>query len=223
VYFQMSAPLGALGIDNLPPDTTVEFERTAALVDAGTPSVVVEGADPTGAAAAFRRAPFVDGVTRAGESEGRTVYRVQTAGDPPPLVAALGETDCTVLSADAADRLSLELRFPDRDSASRFYDSCDGSLDVDRSAPFGLAGQAERGVLTDLQAETLACAVAAGYFDVPRRTTLVELAQELGVSDTAVSQRLRRGVGNVLRTARHLPPEVRRAAANGTVAATRDP
>jgi len=48
------------------------------------------------------------------------------------------------------------------------------------------------------QRDALSRAVAAGYFEVPRRTTLVELADELDISDTAVSQRIRRGMANVL-------------------------
>lgn len=39
-----------------------------------------------------------------------------------------------------------------------------------------------------------------GYFDVPRATTLVDIADELGQSDVDVSQQIRRGMGIVLRT-----------------------
>lgn len=55
--------------------------------------------------------------------------------------------------------------------------------------------------LTPSQQEALAVALEQGYFDVPRTTTLVEIAERLGVSDQAVSERLRRGEKHLLRRA----------------------
>lgn len=45
--------------------------------------------------------------------------------------------------------------------------------------------------LTDTQRETATVAVAAGYFDSPRGVSFADLAEELGVSESALSQRLR--------------------------------
>ncbi|MFC7156276.1 helix-turn-helix domain-containing protein [Halomarina halobia] len=47
--------------------------------------------------------------------------------------------------------------------------------------------------LTDEQREALRAACERGYFDVPRRISLSELADELDVSHQALSERLRRG------------------------------
>lgn len=47
--------------------------------------------------------------------------------------------------------------------------------------------------LTDCQTEALVTAYEHGYYDEPRETSLEELAATLGVSNTAVSGRLRRG------------------------------
>ncbi len=52
--------------------------------------------------------------------------------------------------------------------------------------------------LTDAHRETLEVALTEGYFNVPRRINLVELAESMDISDSAVSQRLRRGVATVL-------------------------
>lgn len=46
-------------------------------------------------------------------------------------------------------------------------------------------------VLTPLQRETLVFAIENGYYDEPRETDLEELSDALGVSKSAVSQRLR--------------------------------
>lgn len=55
--------------------------------------------------------------------------------------------------------------------------------------------------LTDRERRLLLCAVRQGYFAVPRRTTLVELAEANGMSDREASRRLRRSLDAVLRTA----------------------
>lgn len=55
------------------------------------------------------------------------------------------------------------------------------------------------GVLTADERETLRVALEKGYFEVPRETTLVKVADELDRSDVEVSQQLRRGMGDVLR------------------------
>lgn len=56
------------------------------------------------------------------------------------------------------------------------------------------------GELSESERETLCAALEKGYFEVPRETTLNEVANELGRSDVEVSQQLRRGMGIVLRT-----------------------
>jgi predicted DNA binding protein len=48
--------------------------------------------------------------------------------------------------------------------------------------------------LTPRQRRTLELAVRRGYYDIPRRCTTIELADELGISDQAVTERLRRGI-----------------------------
>jgi len=45
--------------------------------------------------------------------------------------------------------------------------------------------------------ETLRLAYREGYFEVPRRTTQTQLADDIEISDSALSQRIRRGV-NIL-------------------------
>jgi predicted DNA binding protein len=88
-----------------------------------------------------------------------------------------------------------------KDVASRFYTRYDDAtypITIHRMTQQGAAYQLSDGQLTAEQREALSRAVEAGYFDVPRRTTLVGLARELGISDTATSQRLRRGVATVL-------------------------
>lgn len=53
--------------------------------------------------------------------------------------------------------------------------------------------------MTFEQLETLRVAQEKGYFEVPRETTLVDVAEELDRPDVDVSRQLRQGIDTVLR------------------------
>lgn len=53
--------------------------------------------------------------------------------------------------------------------------------------------------LTPEEVALLETAVAEGYFKVPRETTLVQIAEQHGVSDVEASRMLRESVDMVLR------------------------
>lgn len=55
--------------------------------------------------------------------------------------------------------------------------------------------------LTPKQRETLVTALELGYFDVPQRSTMEDVAEEVGVSQQAVSKRLRHGHSNLITSA----------------------
>lgn len=51
--------------------------------------------------------------------------------------------------------------------------------------------------LTEKQQEVLSEAVKAGYFEVPRRSSLSEIADRVGISDQAASERIRRALRTI--------------------------
>lgn len=57
------------------------------------------------------------------------------------------------------------------------------------------------GILTTKQRETLELALESGYYERPRTVDLTYLAEELGVSKSAVSQRLRTAETKLIRGA----------------------
>jgi predicted DNA binding protein len=89
-------------------------------------------------------------------------------------------------------------RLPDRAAYQHIYRFCrDHGIAFDfrrlfESTPGEHGGGSMLSMLTEGQREALEIACEEGYFDVPRGITLTELADRLGISDTAVSQRLRR-------------------------------
>ncbi|WP_229112522.1 helix-turn-helix domain-containing protein [Halapricum desulfuricans] len=123
------------------------------------------------------------------------LYRVDWKAESDPFLQCLEAVDAAVLQArGAGKRWRFHLRFDENRDVSRFQRHCSEhgvSMSVKRILSDS-AGEHVDELLSPCQRRTVALALERGYFDVPRRTTLSELADELGISDQAVSARLRR-------------------------------
>lgn len=130
--------------------------------------------------------------------DNKTLYALEWNGETDKLFQGIQQRGAQVLSATGTPQeWEFELRFPDHESLSEFQRYCNQeeiSLDVARvynptrpdSGPwFGL---------TPIQRETLLLAIERGYYEIPRQCTTLELAEELGVSDQAITERLRRAI-----------------------------
>jgi len=92
---------------------------------------------------------------------------------------------------------TFETQFPSHDAFASFRSSCetaDIGVEVERMYNPTKQGTGAWYGLTPRQRRTLELAVERGYYDIPRRCTTIELADELGISDQAVTERLRRGI-----------------------------
>lgn len=206
MFIDITTPIGAIGLENaqaLPTGTRAEFERTASIDGHRGPCLAISGSGVETTTTAFRRSPYLKDVTLIDESESRSVYRLSWRDERPALLRSISEGDGTILSAVAVDdTASLELRFPDRLSASRFYAEHDDRVHpvaIRRSSPDSNARRTSDPELTSKQREALCRALDAGYFEIPRRISLIELANEFDITDTAMSERLRRGTAVLVR------------------------
>lgn len=100
------------------------------------------------------------------------------------------------------DRVHFTARVPDRAALKRYRQGCQ-----ERGVDFRLQGlysedddTAARYGLTERQASALLEAYESGHYDIPRRTTLDELATKLGISRQGVSALLRRSHRQLIRT-----------------------
>lgn len=152
--------------------------------------------------AALREDPLTLEVDALDEVNDEVLFRVAWSGEIDGLVDSLLDTEAVVLQAEGTgDDWLMELRFSDYDNLSSFYQNCtkkDISIDLDQVHSSIEDGSDSSYGLTDEQRETILIALNEGYFGVPRQTTLVELGEMLGISDSAVSQRLRRGLSKLL-------------------------
>lgn len=101
---------------------------------------------------------------------------------------------------DPAGKINLNLRGP-RSALRRFLDliGAEKTEIGDGTEVHGIGpAEDEARILTDRQREVLMYAISAGYFQVPRKLGLKELADDLEMSEGALSELLRRGEGRVL-------------------------
>ncbi len=100
-----------------------------------------------------------------------------------------------------SDGWRLRVALPDRRALTHLHRFCrESGIDFDLRRLYVRAD--ETGVsaygLSPKQRDLLLQAFEAGYFEVPRKITLSELADEFGVSNQALSERLRRGVRTLI-------------------------
>ncbi|WP_290813422.1 helix-turn-helix domain-containing protein [Halovivax sp.] len=125
------------------------------------------------------------------------LYRLEYASWVGQVVGTVFEHDGTVLDAQCdSGRWTLRLLFPQHDSLSTAVEELsDGGVTVDlkRMVEAGRDSDLEAtSALTDAQEEAIREAYRRGYYDVPREISLEELADGLGISHQALSERLRR-------------------------------
>lgn len=99
---------------------------------------------------------------------------------------------------DNGESLHVVLEVPDHETLVSVLNSVsetEGSVRTENITTSTLSADASvtinLGELTDKQREALNLAVEYGYYDQPRDATLADLASELDISKSAVSQRLR--------------------------------
>lgn len=140
-------------------------------------------------------------LTEVGE---RRLYRVDVIGDGRevsimPLLVDVGGVQLELTATQ--DGWRNRVRFPDREGFERVYRFCrDHDIDFtfhqlyETTDRFGV----DAGELTESQYETLVEAVDSGYLEIPRRCSLAELGERLGVSESAASERFRRAVKKLI-------------------------
>lgn len=162
----------------------------------------VQSPDVEAVQEALLDSPIVHDVKVVDTVEEEALFRVNWAEEVDGLVTSIRQSDGVVLEGEGhGDYWTFQFRFPEYESLSTFYrDTVDTGITIDLENvhnPIDATPASEMGI-TPEQYEALELAVDSGYFSIPRETTLIELADELGISDSAVSQRIRRGLHKIL-------------------------
>jgi predicted DNA binding protein len=193
-----SFALGALLTNN--PEMHVEIERLVPLGDRLLPFFWVSNGSTEHIEAELVAQDIVESVERLTTVDDRHLYQVTWTPEVNGLVDALMQTDGAILEGKGiTGQWELRLRFPDRDALHEFNDICmekDISLEV--NGIYNPHTPAIEDRLTQTQWQTLVTAYELGYFEVPRTATLTDLGDHFGVSEQAISQRLRRAMNTVV-------------------------
>ena len=151
------------------------------------------------------RYPTVNSVTEVDVFEDRTLFRLDWDASQDHLFQCIIKHGGQILGATGTtEGWDFELRFSCRESLSKYQSCCeDAHISLEMIRIYN-PSEPEAGPwygLSEPQREALTLAVRMGYYDIPRGSTTAELATELGISDQAVTERLRRAIGTFARHA----------------------
>lgn len=152
---------------------------------------------------AVQNHPSVDRTEEIDRYDGERLYKLRWDVSNDRLFDAMSAAGAQLLSASGgAENWHLELRFLSHEHLSQFHELCENArldLDVERIYNPTKPTVGPWYGLSDQQRETLMRAVKGGYYSIPRRLSTQDLADEFGISDQAVTERLRRAIATLTR------------------------
>lgn len=207
VIADFSVPADQFPLGNLlevRPGVQIRLESLIPTGHSVIPYFWVESPDVEAVEEALHGSDIVEAVEQVDRVGNETLFRVTWAESVNGVIETIRDTESVILGGKGhGDHWSFQLRFPENDSLSSFYRNViDKGIDLELEGVHNPLESSEPPELqlTDEQREALVVALDRGYFEVPRETTLVELADVLDISDSAVSQRIRRGLSKILST-----------------------
>lgn len=173
------------------------FRVVANTTDDVVPFLWGSGASLGALVSSLRSDPTIRDVEVVSEFDDEYLFRMEWMANLQLLYNVfLGEEGSALLDASCTDgEWWFRLVFPDSGCLRSVCEQCeDLELDASVERVYPLTGSLERDQfqLTEKQYETVTAAHEAGYYDVPRKTTLTQLADGLDLSHQALSERLRR-------------------------------
>lgn len=186
------------------PPMQIELERIVPTGNTVMPFMWVTGTDFEAFETKVASHRYVDDFVAIDTVENSTLYRGVWRDNHDGLIQGIEAADGTILEGYTTDgRWEFRLRLPDHEALSQFHTYCterDIAIHVVRT--YTLTERTEsvnQFGLSEEQREALVLGLQAGYFDTPSQASLDELADELGISQQAVSNRIRRGTKQVLK------------------------
>lgn len=187
------------------PEITINIDRVVAHnTTQVVPFVRVTQGEVDGLTEILEDDSSVEEVELFGETDDERFYRLVWNETAQIIGYMVNEYAATIQEATAANgRWHLRVLFPDRDALSatnEYVRENDIGFTLERI--YGPEDfETARHNLTEAQYETLALAVEKGYYEVPRDIDAKGLADELGISHQALSERHRRATKSLVKSA----------------------
>lgn len=182
-------------------ETSVVLETMVPLGERTVPFFRVQG-EENGFENSVQGHAAVNDVEVISTHDGEVLYALDWDISNDTFFGGLMDAGANLLEArGVAENWTFELRFQSHEALSGFQDHCtehDIPIDIRRlynptkpdAGPwFGLSAP---------QRTTLTHAVGAGYYSIPRQITTQDLAAEFEITDQSVTERLRRGIQNLV-------------------------
>jgi predicted DNA binding protein len=178
------------------PDIEIELERIVPTQASIIPLFWVQTGTEKEVEKTLRDDPLVDELVQLTRTPDRVLYSVNWSPDVNSLVQTLIDLGIEVLTAEGtANFWEFRLQFSNREQLAGFRRRCaEEDIPIELLRVYNPMMPQEVGPLSPAQNDALSTAYENGYWDVPRGINQQELADIIGISDNAMSQRLRRGV-----------------------------
>lgn len=177
---------------------SIELENLVPVGDATVPLFWIHNSTRDSFLENVRRHPAVNDVSEVDVFEDRSLFTLDWDAHQDHVFEGINESGGQLLSATGTpEDWDFELRFPSHDALSEFSTYCEDaqiSLEVIRVYNPAKPNDGPWFGLSDPQREAITLAVRRGYYDIPRGCTTKALGDEIGISDQAVSERLRRAI-----------------------------
>lgn len=136
-------------------------------------------------------------------SEVQCLYRIEWIVGELDVIRGIVDANGAVLEGESTNgHWRLRLRFPDHQNVAAFYryltDNAITEFHIESIYELEQRSDRASKPWTPEQREALSVAADRGYFEVPRDGSLESVGEALGISQQAASERVRRGVRNVV-------------------------
>lgn len=203
VEFDVNSPILREALAHAP-ETRVSYEEQHRTTDGISFLFWAEGGDPADFEDGLKADPTVTDTVRLAETKRGRLYRVTFTeqGERVATFPSWSELDFSMLdSTGRVDGWDVRMRIPDREALSQYRQACaENDLGFKLTSIYeetDAATEAESRLTADQQ-EALLTAHELGYFEIPRRASLADVASDCGVSSQAASERIRRGTATLV-------------------------
>ncbi|RDI72824.1 helix-turn-helix domain-containing protein [Halopelagius longus] len=184
------------------PEITIEIEQVVPVNDSILPYFWVRGEPVEHVRKALEERGALESYTLIDNLGDQGLFRAEWNPDVEGILTGIIDAELTVISATGTeDEWTFEFRDEDTAPIAEFQQYCaDHGIDVTLGHIHSVGAPTDEGAygLTTEQREAVLLAYENGYYTTPPETNLGELAEELGITHQSFSDRLRRGVHNLI-------------------------
>lgn len=177
------------------PEIGVEFERTVPFGEQTRSLLWARGNDANVAGSRLRECEPVECLNNLEDNNGERLFEIRWVTDRSPLARTIADSDVHALSMTGTpESWSAHFWAQTRETLIGFNEALTMAGIPITLVRISNSPYREGSSLSKKQRDAVQLAYQRGYFEVPRKCTKKELGDELCISDSAFSQRLRRAV-----------------------------